>query len=180
MKEKIKRVVALVIVGGFLIFCLYMTIAYDPGIEDFRSFAVVVFCSCTLLSHVFSTKTVPPVPGELLENEAYMEAKERQDSGGIISLVGAAMVIIPFVVLLIAEELEGFVAELFLFSFFLGIPAVLIGLLVAFSAGKDMAAFDEEVIQDPQVESLASRIFSWIGTLAVGVAVVLWIITWIR
>ena len=115
-----------------------------------------------------------------MENEAYMEAKERQDSGGIISLVGAAMVIIPFVVLLIAEELEGFVAELFLFSFFLGIPAVLIGLLVAFSAGKDMAAFDEEVIQDPQVESLASRIFSWIGTLAVGVAVVLWIITWIR
>ena len=169
MKEKIKKILSTVIIAGLLLYSLYLIISSgETDIETIRSFAVVVFGSCTLLSRVFSTKTAPPVPAELLENETYMEAKERQDSGGIIAIIGAAMISMPLAVLLIAEELEGFVAELFLLSFFLGILAVLIGLLVVFSAGKDMAAFDVEVVQDPQPESLVSRIFSWIGTLGVG------------
>ncbi len=181
MKENVKKILSTVIIGGFLLYCLYLTVTSERrGIEDFRSFAVVVFSSCTLLSHVFSAKTVPSVPAELLENEDYMEAKERQDSGGKILIIGVGMIIAPFVALLIAQELEGFVAELFLLSFFLGILAVIIGLLVSFSAEKDMAKFGVEVVSDPQPESTASRAFNAIGMLAAGAACVLWIISIIR
>ncbi|MBR4020016.1 MAG: hypothetical protein IKI99_01780 [Firmicutes bacterium] len=176
MKEKVKKIISSVIVGGFLIYCSYLTFQDgDAELDDIRNLLVMVFCSCTVLRSTFSTKMAQPVPEELRRNETYMEAKERQDSGGKILIAGVVMMVAPFVLLIVLGELHDFLASVSILAFFLGIFAILIGLLISIGAGKDMAKFPIETVQDTQPESTASRVFDCIGTLAAAAVLVLWI-----
>jgi len=177
MKEKAKKIMIVLCIGGFLIYCLYL-IFHDGNadIADIRNLCALIFSSCTLLSMTFSTRVTPPIPEELLDNQEYLEAKERQDNGGKILIVGTVMIVAPIILLFILGELHDFLATAGLISFFVGILAILIGVLVTFGAGKDLAKFPIEMVQDAKPESKASVVFSNIGTLAAVAVPVLWII----
>lgn len=176
MNKKMGKITAVIVIAGVLFYGVYLMFTTEETLMDsLRIFMPLVCSSCMLLSHVFSTKQVQPLPKEILENEVYIEVKERQDSGGKVFVTGVLMMGIPFILLLILGELHDFLASLCLLSFFIGIIAVLVGLLVGFLAAKDLAKFPIETVQNPQPESMASRVFTVLG----GLALIAWAALWL-
>lgn len=183
MKEKWKKILAVVVIAGAMLYISYLfATSGKPDIVDLRMFCAMICCSCMLLSRVFSTKApvTEQVPAEVLENKEYLEAKERQDSGVKILIAGVVMMAAPFILLLILGELREFLASLGLISFSIGILAVLMGLVALLGAGKDLAKFSIEYVQDPKPEGLTSRVFDWIGMLAAAGIIAFWIIELIK
>ena len=177
MKDKTKKILSVAAIVGFLLYALYLTLTSDkPDLGDMRSFAVVLFSSCMLLSQVFTNKIPQPVPDELLENEVYLEAKDRERSGEKIAIAGVVMMVAPLALLFILGELHEFLASVGIMCFFLGVLAILIGLLVVFIAGRDLAQFPNEMVQDSKPDSKTSRFFSNLGLLAAGAVLILWVL----
>lgn len=176
MKKKPGKIVAATVIAGVLLYGIYMMFTTEQTMVDSLRLFLPLLCNgCILLSHVFSTKQILPLPEEILENEAYIEAKERQESGGKIFVTGILMMGIPFILLLVLGELNGLLGGICLLSFFVGILAFLMGLFVGFLAGKDLAKFPVEIVQDPQPESMASRVFNLLG----GLALIAWAGLWL-
>ena len=183
MKKKWEKGLAVIVIAGALLYVSYLFVTSGkPEWVELRMFCTMICCSCMLLSRIFSTKApiTEQVPADVLENEEYLEAKERQDSGGKILIAGILMMAAPFALLLILGELRDFLASLGLISFFIGVFAVLMGLVVSIGAGKDLAKFPIEYVPDPKPEGLASRIFDGIGMLAAVGIIVFWIIELIK
>ncbi len=176
MNKKPGKIVAATVIAGVLLYGMYLMFTTEQTVVDsLRLFLPLLCSSCILLSHVFSTKQILPLPEEILENEVYIEAMERQESGGKIFVTGILMMAIPFILLLVLGELNGLLGGICLLSFFIGILAVLMGLFVGFLAGKDLAKIPVEIVQDPQPESMISRIFTVLG----GLALIAWAALWI-
>lgn len=166
MHKKMGKIASVIVIAGALLYCTYLTFTMEePLVDSLRIFIPVACSSCMLLSHIFSTRQIQPLPKEILENEAYMKAKEQQDSGGKIFIAGIFMMGIPLILLFVLGELHDFLASICLLSFFLGILSVLTGVFVAFLATKDLAKFPIETVQDPQPESKVSRVFHALGLL---------------
>lgn len=176
MNKKTGKIVAATVIAGVLLYGIYMMFTTEQTLADsLRLFLPLLCNSCILLGHVFSTKQILPLPEEILEKEAYIEAKERQESGGKIFVTGILMMGIPFILLLVLGELNGLLGGICLLSFFIGILAVLMGLFVGFLAGKDLAKIPVEIVQDPQPESMTSRAFTALG----GLALIAWAALWL-
>lgn len=176
MYKNLGKIAAITIIVGVLLYGLYLTVTTENDVWDsLRVYMPMLCSSCMLLSHVFSTKNVQPWPDELLEDAEFAEAKERQETGGKVMITGIIMIVAPFVILLIAGELGDTLGFLALLSMALGVMAILVGLLVAYGAGKDLEKFNVEIVFEPQPESMVSRVFDALG----GLALVAWIILFI-
>lgn len=176
MNKKPGKFIAATVISGVLLYGIYMMFTTEQTMVDsLRLFLPLLCNSCILLGHVFSTKEILPLPEEILENEAYIEAKERQESGGKIFVTGILMMGIPFILLLVLGELNGLLGGICLLSFFVGILAVLMGLFVGLLAGKDLAKIPVEIVQDPQPERIISRAFTALG----GLALIAWAVLWL-
>lgn len=177
MKKKLGKIVAATVIAGVLLYGIYMMFTTEQTMVDsLRLFLPLLCSSCILLSHVFSTKAILPLPEEILENEVYIEAKERQESAGKIFVTGILMMGIPFILLFVLGELNGLLLGICLLSFFIGILAILTGLFVCFLAGKDLAKIPMELVQDLQPESIISRAFTALGGLGLIVWAALWLL----
>lgn len=120
--------------------------------------------------------SVAAIVGFLLYALYLTLTSDKPDLGDMRSFAGVVMMVAPLALLFILGELHEFLASVGIISFFLGVLAILIGLLVVFIAGRDLAQFPNEMVQDSKPDSKTSRFFSNLGLLAAGAVLILWVL----
>ena len=185
MKEK-KTMIAIIIVCGAMAYVLYLAITADDGATDTLSHCLMpISAGFMVLSDLLlgqgnhrrvtlseETRT------KLMENEDYVLAANRLDIGYKMCVTGGLMVGIPLLVLLVTGHLEGFLATLFVISFFVGIIIFVIGAVLTFMGFGYTPKIPVEEMPELQPKSKASQICSTISMIGMIIWVILRIIEW--
>ena len=164
MKKKLGKPIIAIIVIGILICGIYFMLTSEDGIlEGLKVFLPMCISSCMLLSYCFSTREEVSLPDELLQDESFVEAYERSNTGWKMIATGLVMFFAPIVLLFIFKHVGGFIGTIFLLSVGIGILVGLAGIFVVSMAGKDLAKFGNTVVIEPQPENKISKAFAILG-----------------
>ena len=160
-----------------LLFCIVaMDIFYfrvsegDMGQDLMQLLLIHIMLVCQILRDIFSKRGSIQLPEELQEQEDYVLAKNRVGFGAKIGIVGGLMIIIPVVLLLVLKELHGTWARIAVFAFLGGVPAALIGIILAVMGNgyiaKAEAKYRMDTSAEPEPESRISKICNGISVIA--------------